>query len=407
MTTATATLKIKPKAGKPAPAEPAKPQVPGGDIRCQRRELMAALRLVQQATGKGFNQPLLAMTHLAVKADHLRLAATDLEMAISLRVPATTDALGVKAMISTPRLLAILGELDDAEVLFRCQDGQITLLTDCSEFQLRTADVEEFPTIPAFPHEAGWTVKTEALRTMLGRTLFSAERLEGQGRYGMEAVEMSWKPGRLDFVTTDGKRLSHASTNGDTISGPALVDGKVLVLARHLRTLLRLLAHQGAEQIDLAIDNCSAYFRAGETVFHCRLLDKKYPNYQSKFDECRPVKVTLPVDLLHQAVRQVSIMSEQDCDGIVCHFHKGKVTLSLSNTFSGRATVDVPLPGGARCWSKKNDLTLRLPADHLTDLLTALDGEEQVELEASENERTAVLFRAGQHFTHLVMPLTQ
>jgi len=402
----TATLKIKPKAGKPAPVEPAKPQTPGGDIRCQRRELMAALKLVQQATGKGFNQPLLAMTHLAVKADHLRLTATDLEMAISLAVPATTDALGVKAMLSTPRLLAILGELDDTEVLLRCQDGQITLLTDFSEFQLRTADVQEFPTIPPFPHEAGWTIKTEALRTMLDRTLFSAQRLENQGRFAMEAAEFSWKPGQIGIVTTDGKRLSHASTNGDTITGPALIDGKVLVMARHLRTLLRLLAHQGAEQIDLAIDLNSAFFRAGETVFHCRLLDKSYPAYQSLFDQDRPVKITLPVAAFHQAVRQVSIMSVQGDDGVACHFQKGKVTLSLSNADSGRATVDVPLPGGARCWSKKNDLTLRLATENLAELLTVLASEEQIEMEAGGTDKTAVLFRAGDQFRHLVMPLT-
>lgn len=405
----TATLKIKPKAGKPARVEPPKPQTPGGDIRCQRRPLIAALKLVQQAAGKGFNKPLLNMTHLAVKADHLRLTATDLEIAISLAVPVqtTTDAQGVKAMIQSPRLLAILAELEEDEVLFRCQDGQITLLTDFSEFQLRTADVEEFPTIPPFPdHQAGWTIKTEALRTMLGRTLFSAERTENpSAKFAMDAAEFSWSKGQLGIVTTDGRRLSHASTNGDTVSVHKGIEGKALLLARHLRTLLRLLDRQPAEKIDLAIDASSAYFRAGETVFHCRLLDKKFPDCQSLFGQHRPVKLTLPVDLLHQAVRQVSVMAADGDGGVVCKFEGGKVTLSLSHVDNGRATAVVPL-SGARL-TKAEHLTLRLATEKLAELLTALDGEKQVEMEASDDEKKAVLFRAGQHFTHLLMPLSQ
>ena len=111
------------------------------------------------------------------------------------------------------------------------------------------------------------------------------------------------------------------------------------------------------------------------------------------------VKVPLVVGPFYAAVRQAAIMTDDDSKKVVFHFAKRKLTLEAQGATAGRSKIELPL----EYEGKAVDINFN-PA-FVVDMLRVLDPDESLVLELVDGN-TPALFRAGDSYAYLVMPLS-
>jgi DNA polymerase-3 subunit beta len=112
------------------------------------------------------------------------------------------------------------------------------------------------------------------------------------------------------------------------------------------------------------------------------------------------VKLPLPVEEFLGRVRQAAIMTDDESKRVDMAFEAGKVTMQARGTATGSSEVELALPE-----YDGPEVNIAFDPQYLIEFLRALEGEPTVTLEMTDGSKPA-LFRAGDGYLYLVMPLT-
>jgi DNA polymerase III subunit beta len=99
------------------------------------------------------------------------------------------------------------------------------------------------------------------------------------------------------------------------------------------------------------------------------------------------------------AVRQAAIMTDEESKRVAFHFTKKKLTLQAQGAATGRSKVELPVEYDGKA------LDINFNPAFLVDMLRVLDAEEALSLDLVDGGSPA-LFRAGENYSYLVMPLS-
>src|SRR5262249_31005879 len=129
------------------------------------------------------------------------------------------------------------------------------------------------------------------------------------------------------------------------------------------------------------------------------LVEGRFPPYREVFPKKPAVKITLLVDAFHAAVRQAAVMTDQESRKVILSFAQDKLTLHAQGADVGRSRVEMSLAYEGQA------LEIAFNPQLLMDMLRALPREEAVDL-ALTNTSSPALFRCGESYSCIVMPLT-
>src|SRR3954469_12230950 len=202
-----------------------------------KKDLLRVLARCQGVADKKSTMPVLGNVLLEVSGtDQLRLAATDLYLAVSGKIPAKVESGGAIA----------IGARDLFERVKLMPDGQISIVTSggaattiravgaSRRFTLHGIPGEQFPSLPQ-PDEtaAPLTIPIATVSSLIAGTYFSISNDET--RLHLNSALFEWEGDRVRMVTTDGHRLSkmEATLPGKQASATMLIPLKgVLELKR-------------------------------------------------------------------------------------------------------------------------------------------------------------------------------
>jgi DNA polymerase-3 subunit beta len=98
-------------------------------------------------------------------------------------------------------------------------------------------------------------------------------------------------------------------------------------------------------------------------------------------------------------VRQAAIMTDSDSRRVTFKFAKGKLTLMAQGSTAGRSKIEMPLDYDAKA------IDINFNPEYLIDMLKILPSEATLTVELNDAASPA-LFRCGETYSYLVMPLT-
>jgi DNA polymerase III subunit beta len=162
--------------------------------------------------------------------------------------------------------------------------------------------------------------------------------------------------------------------------------------------LLEKNLHDPDEQVRVTVRPNEILFQTDQATIYSRLVEGRYPKYQEVFPKKVGVKVPLVVGPFHAAIRQAAVMAENDTKKVVCGFEAKKLVLRAQSAEAGRSQVVVPIDYTGKA------LEIGFDPKLLTDMLRALDPMDELTLEMTDG-KTPALFRAGDDYSYLVMPL--
>ncbi len=286
-----------------------------------------------------------------------------------------------------PREVITPGE-DGAEDKTEMVGGQwVTFAVNDCEFNLETLPVTHFPVSPD-PIAPSLAIDSAPFIVLLNRTRFAISKEET--RYTLNAALLKATGGTLRMVTTDGHRLSHATT---------FADGEINTLIA--TDALDWLKSKAAGLIEIGADDNYQMFRMDGRTLFSRKITGQFPNYEAVMPRDYAITADLPSSgKLAGLITRVAKCADERSGAVKFAFN-GALELEAKADGAGRAyalceCLTQGLPEG------HDSLALGLSAPYILQYLKAL-GEAPVSVKLRDNQSSALL--TAENWDYVVMPM--
>ncbi len=328
----------------------------------------------------------------ADKTDGIRLEATDLDVAIRLRLPEGEVAEDGSVVVPAARFVSVLREIPEKTVTLVESEGGLTIDSARCHFRILGEQPGEFPVLPEFPATEALKVPTRDLRDMIRRTAFATAR--EPGRFALHGVLLKVAGGLLEMVGTDGRRLARA-----TRAVPATgTEVKVIVGIKPL-TLLDRVAGDDSGTVEIALEERQILFRTGGTCLASRLIDGAFPSYEDVIP--KPSKKSISVVALDfgTAIRRASLLTTKDSQSVQMDIAPKQMTITSRAAEVGEAKVEMEVE------YEDEPERLGFNPTFLLDALKVMDPEKKVRFEFTTSKSPGKL-TDGDDYVYVVMPVS-
>lgn len=397
-----------------------------------RAALLEAVNLVAGIVPQRTPSPALSCLKLVAgkNAGHSELSVSGSDAENSLQLTLTqvdvTDA-GI-AVVPAHKVQQILQSIDQADPTVTLEiDGDLCTIKGAnSRFKIVSYPSGDFPPLPDFATASTSTgpggaravfgMSSGGLMRLIARTIFATAR--ETSRYAINGVLFKRDGKKLEMVATDGRRL--ALCRAQTRSGASDVGtgaSSAIIPTKALSTLTRLAGNPEAG-IRIAITDNRVFFAiydgSGEAegkkdaktspspraVLSSALVEGQFPPYEDVIPKDFDKKVSAATDELARAVRQASVLTNEESRGVRMSFTGKTKRLKISSRAPemGESEIELPLSEYVG-----EDLEISFNPTFISDALKAIDEVEiKIELKASNKPG---LMRAGDDFMYVVMPV--
>lgn len=239
-----------------------------------QRDLRRGLAAATRAVAARSPLPILSHVLLSAEEQQLTLVATNLEIGISIALPATTVAAGA-ASVPARLLSDLVGDLSDQPLDLRLDSAHQTLQLRGRDarIDLRGLPAEEFPTLPS-PGAAVAQIDAAPLRAAITQVAPMAAR--DDARPVLAGIAVQLQDDTAVLTGSDGFRLARRQL---ALASSVPTSQTLIIPARALAELARCLAEDDSPvTLSAAPDGGQARFQAGALTLISRLIDGRYPD---------------------------------------------------------------------------------------------------------------------------------
>lgn len=357
-------------------------------------ELVKSLSAVAGAVPAKATLAILEMVLFESENGKLKLSATDLEVSIIKYIDADIEVEGSVA-VPARRLLETLRQLPDIPVYFEVDERfNVQFKTDKGAYRLAGEHGDEFPAMPDMSDSITIETSTDIIQNAIQKTSFAVSN--DDLRPAMMGVYFDIDTESSKVVATDGHRLVKMTTTELTADQAIdfIVPDKALSLT--LKSLEAL-------DCTLSVNDEHISLQSGNTRIIARLINQKYPNYDTVIPQDNERLLTVNKDQLLATVKRVAIFSSSTTRQIRLKLGQEEVTINAEDIdMSSEAKETIEAEYG------DEPMEIGFNAKYLLDVLGNVDDQE-VLMEFSTPNRAGIVKPAKQQpqseILMLVMPV--
>ncbi len=360
--------------------------------------LSSALGLASRAVSPRSTLPVLSNVLLETDKEGLRVTATNLDLTISVVVPATVMEEG---RITVPaRLLAeYISSLDETPCTMEVEERTqvLRLSSAVQRTNLHGIDAVEFPPVPA--RETEPALEVDAIRFQQGVAQTSVAASGDEQTPVLTGVLLQLEGSQLTMVATDRHRLAVKRMDAE-VREEAAARGSVIVPARHLAEVARAV-NPGRPRMGIAFseNRNQIFFSLRDVEVASRLIEGNYPNYNQVVPAQSSTKVVLPTALLLKSARTASVLARDAANPLRLRAAPGELEIRAQTAEVG--DHDAPLAAMV----EGEEVQVSFNSRYLLDALQAIDAEE-VELGFNGPLQPAAFRPHGRDdFLSVIMPV--
>jgi DNA polymerase-3 subunit beta len=373
-------------------------------VTCLQENLQRGLDQVTRAVATRTSLPALSNVLLATDDGRLRIAASDLNIAITTWLGASIEQEG-RLAVDARLLTDFVHTLPNDNVTMSSEEKGFLLSVQSGRdrAEINGIDADDFPVIPSVPEEAHSTRADPAmLREMIAQVEFAAA--SDESRPVLAGILMRFDGDELLLAAADGFRLAvrEGQLNKAVLS---MLD--VIVPAKALRELARLLGDTSDDVVLHVTPNQSQLIaRFGDVEFLSRLIDGTFPDFRQIIPKEFATRVEMGRDALLTAVKRSSYFARDNNDAIKFDVQTSEDDLSpgmieISATAAERGNsqsfVDASVTGPG--------LQIAFNARYLNDVLAVLRSGQAMFGMNGANQAGVVRPVGSEDYTHVIMPM--
>ncbi|MBN1117363.1 MAG: DNA polymerase III subunit beta [Bacteroidales bacterium] len=345
-------------------------------------DLLNHLQNVSRVISSKNTLPILDNVLFNLEGKKLELTASDLESTFitSMEIENATDSGSVA--IPARLLLDTLKEFPDQPLTFdiNLDDYKVVINSENGQYDLPGQNGEDFPQLPAIREEnkASLQVPAELFLGGITNTLFATA--DDELRPVMNGIFLEISSDNITFVASDAHKLVRYKRDDAKSDSNAS-----FILPKKPSALLKNILPKEKGEVLIEFDNKNAFFSLSNYKLVCRLVEGNYPSYNSVIPTDNPNKVIIDRLKLNNALKRVSVFSNQASNLIKLQLTGNQMTVSAQDIdFSISAFERIP------CQYEGDDLEIGFKSLFLIEIIQNINSSDII-IELSDPSRAGIL----------------
>jgi len=364
-------------------------------IRCSRVVLVNALSALSRITPARPTQPILGGFMMFTKDNSLLLQATDLELSLTMTVPAEVESEGC-AVVTGRHLTELIRRIPDGDLTIQLMEDtqQLEVLYGQASVHISTWSVADFPALPSLPEQNRITMEGAKLKRILRKVSVAAASQEVRPNYA--GVYIQFQSGKLKLVATDSYRLAFLSLPYQE----EIPDFTLFVPVRPLGEVNRLLDDD--QLLEIFWDQSTIGFQTKIFIMTARLMDAQFPAYEKVIPKEYRLRVRVNKELLGNTLERAVLFNELPSQQAVVNlkFDESALIISAEAAQVGSIREEIPFDSmeGEPCEAL---FTTR----YLLDPLKVIDHDQVFLCLNGPRDAAVYLDEGDESYTHLILPV--
>lgn len=343
--------------------------------------------------------PILSDFVFEIDGTTLHLTASDSENMMKTSVELIDRDENGSFAIGSHDLLEAMKGFSEQPITFEVnrQDNLAKIIYQNGQFSLPIESSEEFPMAQHVSSGVTEiTIPCDILADNINRSVFATG--QDELRPVMSGIYFDLTPDCLAIVASDGRKLVRNKVFSVKSDVPAS-----FILPKKPASLLKgVLGKEGGDVI-LRFDDRNAEISFEDGLIVCRLIEGRYPNYNSVIPQNNPNKLTVDRLVLLSALKRVQPFANESSNLIRFHLESGLLQLDAEdNDFSKTATEKMA------CEYTGQPMSIGFNGVSFVEILSNFDCQDIV-LQLADPSRAGVIVPAeqpeGQDVLMLLMPM--
>lgn len=274
------------------------------------------------------------------------------------------------------------------EIVVHYQNGQYTLMGESADQYPLCKPLEDGASV--------LTIECQQLYASINRALFATG--DDQLRPQMNGVYFDYQPSGLSIVASDGRKLactrlfSHNAEQANNFNLPK----------KPANIIKGILQKEEGDTV-IRFNQRNATLQTENYLMSCRLIEGKFPNYNTVIPQNNPNLMTVNRGALIAALRRILIFSNAGSPLVKLHIEPGRLEVSTKDNDYRRSGIESLL-----CDYEGTVMNIGFKGTLLVDLLNNLDDEE-VMFRLADPSRAGIIVPAeqeeNQEIIMLLMPM--
>jgi DNA polymerase-3 subunit beta len=369
-----------------------------------QENLSRGLSIVGRAVATRTTLPITQNVLVSTDEGRLKLAATNLEIAISTWIGAQIEeegAIAIPARLLTEFVSSLPPERID--ISSTTQPKGVSL--ECARFsaQINGTEAADFPPIPTVESGSVVRIDPKVFRDAVTHVAFAAATEDSRPVLTGVKVEMSGD--EFTLAAADGFRLA---VYKGRLSEPTSEDINFIIPARAFQEVNRLIgAQETPVEFTVTPAKSQALFRLDNVEVVSQLIQGTFPNYAQLIPQSYQTRVVVDLEQFLRATRTASIFA-RDGSGIVRIQATGDGNGSGRLSISSRAEELGENKGEIDAAVEGEESKIAFNSKYLSDVLDVL-GDGEVALETTTSSSPGVIRPVANEpevdYIHVVMPM--
>lgn len=329
----------------------------------------------------------------------LSVTVSDSETTMITSIEVNESDADIRFAVAAKTLLDALKELPEQPLTFEINPSSldITVQYQNGKYSLMGQNADEFPQ-PAVLGDNAVRVEMDAqiLLDGVNRAIFATA--DDELRPVMNGIYFDITTEDITMVASDGHKLVRCKTLAAKGHERA-----AFILPKKPAFLMKNLLPKEQGDLTIEFDERNAVLTLKNYRMICRLIEGRYPNYNSVIPQNNPYKVTVDRLLLLGALRRVSIFSSQASSLIKLRIQENLIVISAQDIDFSTSAEEALI-----CQYTGNDMNIGFKSTFLIDILNNISADEVI-IELTDPSRAGVIVPVEQEekeeLLMLLMPM--
>ncbi len=289
--------------------------------------LYSHLQAISRVINSKNSLPILDCFLMELTENGVSITASDSETTLTTSIEVNEVEGNGRFAVAAKTILDALKEIPEQPIVFEVNmdtwEIQVKYLN--GKFSLMGRNADEYPATPALRDEAvNVSIPSTVLLAGINRSLFATA--DDELHPVLNGIFFDITTEEIIFAASDGYKLVRNKTfaaKGD--------EKAAFILPKKPATLLKNLLPKEQGDVQISFDGRNAIITLESYILTCRLIEGRYPNYNSVIPQNNPHKVTVDRVAFISALKRVSVFSSAASSLIKLHLEDNSIKISAQD----------------------------------------------------------------------------
>ena len=360
--------------------------------------LFSRLQAISRVINSKNSLPILDCFLLELTDGTLSITASDSETTLSTFIETNENDTDGRFAVNSKTILDALKEIPEQPLTFEVSENmEIVVKYQNGKYSLMGQNADEYPQSANLGSNAVHVgLGVDVLMNGINRSLFATA--DDELRPVMNGIYFDITTEDITFVASDGHKLVRNKSYKARGNEKA-----AFILPKKPATLLKNLLPKETGDVQIDFDDRNAMFTLENYSMTCRLIEGRYPNYNSVIPQNNPHRATIDRAAFVSGLKRVSVFSSAASSLIKLRLDMNTIQISGQDIDFSTSAEETLM-----CQYEGNQMSIGFKSTFLIDILNNISSQEVV-MELADPSRAGVIVPVEQNeeedLLMLLMPM--